>query len=435
MRRRPELVRILCCDATYPNPLASTDALDKSLHTAARVGNSEIVAVLLEAEADMNWGGREETGLMNAAFRGYTSIVKKLLDAGADVNLTTNTGRAALTGAATHGCDATVEALLDSGSDIDSKDNQGRTALMAAAFEGHSGVIHILVERGADVHLVLHELQHSAGSCDMMRYLISKGADPTEVDAFGRNLLHVLHDANVEFIETLVNSGVNIAAVESVDGYTTLLSALSDDVEGKYDEGHTPLLAAAAEKDSEYVEILRRKGADITARTERGDTSLMLAREELDTPSMCWGYQWRTPAPTIILVAQCDLADIETMDSHGRTTIHQAARSRSVELVTHLVGRQVNLSAKTTKGNTPLAIAKQTMAWCADQEIDWTRRANAALLDSFSLYHSNQTRQVLHEMKEASRRIVELFAEQDAVDDGCSTEYEEEEQLWDDEWL
>ena len=67
-----------------------------------------------------------------ASANGHESIVRALLDAGADKDAKDDEGSTALTWASESGHESIVRALLDAGADRDAKDNEGRTALMRA---------------------------------------------------------------------------------------------------------------------------------------------------------------------------------------------------------------------------------------------------------------------------------------------------------------
>jgi len=91
----------------------------------------------------------EPTPLMVAAERGYTEVVKALIDSGADVNAQRNNGWSALIHAARYGRTETVRVLMDAGADVNAKSNDGKTALMLASQYDHTGVVDILKQSGA----------------------------------------------------------------------------------------------------------------------------------------------------------------------------------------------------------------------------------------------------------------------------------------------
>ncbi|XP_053402143.1 uncharacterized protein LOC128557808 isoform X2 [Mercenaria mercenaria] len=75
--------------------------------------------------------------LFIAAHRGHDKLVRRLIEAGADVNACTPLGRTPLHVAASQGHGHIVDLLLEKGADIDAEDESGATALTIAARFGH----------------------------------------------------------------------------------------------------------------------------------------------------------------------------------------------------------------------------------------------------------------------------------------------------------
>lgn len=92
-----------------------------------------------------------ERALTDAATKGRTSSVEKLLDQGAKPNSQNQDGWTALALAAKSGYVDTVRALLERGADPNAKHKTGMTALMLAANGGHTQTVEALIEGGADV--------------------------------------------------------------------------------------------------------------------------------------------------------------------------------------------------------------------------------------------------------------------------------------------
>jgi ankyrin repeat protein len=83
----------------------------EALYWAAYHGNKEIVQLLLEYKAIINWKDRSgHTPLYWASYRGYLEIVQELLNHGADINCEDN--NAPLINASCEGYSAIVEELL-----------------------------------------------------------------------------------------------------------------------------------------------------------------------------------------------------------------------------------------------------------------------------------------------------------------------------------
>ena len=86
--------------------------------------------------------------LVLASEKGYLSLVKELLDRGADIHAPQG-GDKALRLAAEHGHLEVVKLLLDRGADIHAQNDY---ALKLAATNGHLDVVELLLDRGANIH-------------------------------------------------------------------------------------------------------------------------------------------------------------------------------------------------------------------------------------------------------------------------------------------
>ena len=98
-----------------------------------------------------------KTALVYAAARGFDDVVRRLLDAGVDVNAHAGNELTPLMWAAGHdegvgaaAVDRVVDVLLTHGAALDATDNRGRTALMIAAALGDGSTVALLLQRGAD---------------------------------------------------------------------------------------------------------------------------------------------------------------------------------------------------------------------------------------------------------------------------------------------
>ena len=154
MRRDADAVRRLIVRGADPDA-AHGDGMT-ALHWAAEHGDLGIVALLLDAGADIEARTRlgSHTPLHVASRSAQAAAVRMLLATGADAGAVTTTGATALHFAAGAGTAAAVSALLDHGAEADAREPVwGQTPLMFAAAAARTEAIAVLLARGADPEL------------------------------------------------------------------------------------------------------------------------------------------------------------------------------------------------------------------------------------------------------------------------------------------
>jgi hypothetical protein len=124
------------------------------LHGAAYSGNLEVVRILIECDpASIN--ARDRTGWtpLSWASRGHNSndgsVLRLLLEHGADTNAQSQSGSTPLHVASSNGALGVVRLLLEHGADVEATNKYGDTALEEAAEERHDEVVKLLREHGA----------------------------------------------------------------------------------------------------------------------------------------------------------------------------------------------------------------------------------------------------------------------------------------------
>jgi ankyrin repeat protein len=135
--------------------IGSTTSLEGRLESAIRLGEENVVRLLLFMGADVEERGwHNMTPLLYAAWCSSLTIAKILVEAGADMKARDENGWTVLHYPACWGDVKLVQFLLDNGALelLDVTDNNGDTPLHRAATNNHLPVAQMLVERGARVN-------------------------------------------------------------------------------------------------------------------------------------------------------------------------------------------------------------------------------------------------------------------------------------------
>ena len=195
------------------------------LHYAASSSSEEISESLVkhdqylaEHDADKN-GGALHFVIKNCKEESL-SIVKSLVEQGADVNVKDYRNKTALHYAVEAKSLEIIKYLVEHGADVNCKTKRGATALHFAVGTGSLKMVKYLVENGAKVTTkpsrgattVLY-WACKEGNESIVDYLLQHGAkeDVQVCDSFGRSCFtKACHDGNAALVRTFLNSGVNI---------------------------------------------------------------------------------------------------------------------------------------------------------------------------------------------------------------------------------
>lgn len=243
--------------AEWPDALANEAPLPPSDPAAARV--MELIAAARPAAAlqavrrapdVVNGRGPEgATPLMYAALYGSPTLVKQLLDAGADPNVRNHAGATALTWAVDDV--EKVRLLAGAGADVNSSSDFGRTPLMLAAQGGWAPTVKLLLERGAEATAGALTAAAFRGNLEVVRLLLAAGAR----DNNGAARLAALRADSRECLDAM-------AAVSRPAPLTG---------------GLLGVLPPAATGHPEAIQAALERGADVNARDAKSRTALMLA--------------------------------------------------------------------------------------------------------------------------------------------------------------
>lgn len=271
MRRDVDAVRALLKEGADVNA-AQGDGMT-ALHWAAMNGDAALTDVLLKAKANLNASTRlgSYTPLHLATREAHAEVAKKLIEAGGDVNARTTTGAAtALHFAAGAGDATTVTALLEKGADINAREERwGQTPLIFAAAYNHVAALKVLLANGADVTIKTNPIDlPSAQAVDnrasrardsVLNAYRAEAGNPLNWKPSPAQVQEAVMAAQ-EIQRTGIGQSDETEEVqatgggEEVSGFSGMVGALG---------GHSALLHATREGNTEAVMALLEAGADI----------------------------------------------------------------------------------------------------------------------------------------------------------------------------
>ena len=146
-------------EMAYSEGLLTRDAnkskFNKCLYFAALSGQSDLAKGLVQVGADVNARIKGYTYSFAAVAFGGIKILeclKCLIEAGADVNCTDDTGQTALIAASCNGNIDYVNMLLEAGAGVNITDKGGKTALTVAAVNKDVECVRAFIKAGADLN-------------------------------------------------------------------------------------------------------------------------------------------------------------------------------------------------------------------------------------------------------------------------------------------
>ena len=316
---------------------------------------------------------RGRTGLHVAASLGLKSIVRLLVEGGANVSARDDWGRTALHMAAKEGFADIVRLLLEcEDCKIPLDEKTFYTLLKLAMRGGHQGVVRLLLERGdakAETYLgdeTVLTWAADEGYIDLVRLMLaSNDVDANSKDALDRTalcaaaqggcldvvrLLLEKDDVSANSVDALGRTPLSFAAEGGHEEIARLLLMRENvqadfaDLEFDDDGGRTPLSWAAGEGHENIVQLLLARGdVDASSFDIRGSTPLYWAAEQ-----RCEGVLRQL----LRSGANIDAANPSRIDAE--TALGQHAASANDEAVRMLLKYGADIEARDGLGKTAM---------------------------------------------------------------------------------
>lgn len=326
--------------------------------------------------------------LARASGDSSAAVLRRLLDAGADVNARDTVGLTAIMHACVNLHPGVIRLLIDAGADlsatsligVDSKHAaDGKSLLILAANSGNPDLVALLLERGAIVNYTCN------GKCDPALNSAIQGhgsrinALPPATTTAERNSLS---DSYQAVISLLLEHGADANLSTGKFSATPLFNALADngtdfipylidhganinEVSGR--DGEWPITLAAKNGDAPAVRTLLAQGADTRAVNMMGKNALLAAIDS-----------WRDSEVRLDIVQQLLAAGaplnardggltttlIAALDQLRRSTFRHFAQSgenqgADMKIVLQLIELGVDLDNVDETGNSALEIARE----------------------------------------------------------------------------
>ncbi|RXM27791.1 Serine/threonine-protein phosphatase 6 regulatory ankyrin repeat subunit B [Acipenser ruthenus] len=332
-----------------PEDSGSPGGVRSPLHLAAYHGHAQALDVLLQSVSDLDAvdeGGR--TPLSLAALRGHAECVEALLSQGASVNVTEKSrGRTPVHLAAMNGHTLCLQLLIEgaeSADIVDVADSRGQTPLMLAVANGHMDAVDLL--------------------------LLDKEARVDRVDSQGCTALH-LGEASYLLGDCRGRTALHFAAAR---GQATWLCDFLPNTfsEGnpalRDSQGYTLLHWACYNGHENCVEVLLEQKA---CRSFEGNSFSPLHCAVIKNHESC----------ASILLDTLGSGIVECRDIKGRTPLHAAAFSDSVDCVQLLLSHGAPVNTVDQSGRSAVMMAAEHGRAGAVEVLVTSANANLSLRD------------------------------------------------------
>ncbi len=267
--------------------------------------------------------------LTDAIIMGDLQKVEKIIARGTEVNFIDNNGYSPLMYAVIYDNKEILDALLKVKADVNATNENSFSALYYAVYNNRMniGIVESLINNGADVNIKINNYSILKYTMDLNNkelfdILLKGNTDVNAKDDYGETpLIHAVKYNKKEFVESLINAKADINAKDrnwnsalhyafindepeiikllinngadiniSISGYSPLIYALYSsrskkeiietlinakaDVNATDNEGRTPLMQAAIQKNKEVLELLIKSNVDVYAVDKTGYSAL-----------------------------------------------------------------------------------------------------------------------------------------------------------------
>ncbi|MBD2462459.1 ankyrin repeat domain-containing protein [Oscillatoria sp. FACHB-1407] len=308
LAERVDLVRELVAAGADVNVRIQRFFTFDAMQFAADQEMLEIVKILADAGADLNWNDPGFRPLKKAIDKGNVEMLQILLDAGAEITFATGFNPLVEAASKTNTPEI-IQLLLNAGCDVNGTNRGGDTALVNACLHGYDAVVHTLLTAGADANqsrkdgvspllavFSAPQMNQALSSWGLagdgagllsrmttiVQTLVAAGANPNTCDFQGRTALMLAAEKGYLDIATiLLANGADVNAIaDPAKGFIPdLLKGVADAIAQSSDQ-KTALLYATDNGHTGIVQALLDAGADVAIADKQGRTARDIAIQQ-----------------------------------------------------------------------------------------------------------------------------------------------------------
>lgn len=319
-----------------PAVFSSMAAAQETLVDLIRAGEREAALASIDShnpgvnapEADGS------TALMWATYQVDQELVRALLDAGAEADVTNNYGSTPLAEAVKLGNVELVRMLLEAGADPDSPNQDRQTALMLAAHIGALEIARMLIEHGADVNAV----ETFRGQTALMwaaaenhpavaELLVEHGADVSLRAVYDDWPRQMTSEPRAQFRPTGGLTALLYATRSGCYRCAVAIVEAGADIDKPNPDGITPLLNAIDAKSFDIAMYLIDQGANVHVWDMHGRTPIYMA-VDMNSFNPRGGFFGFGGAPTSVPQEHTAMDVVDRLLAMGVDVNHQLTRIR-----------------------------------------------------------------------------------------------------------
>ena len=363
------------------------------------------------------------TGALHfAATRGDKDILQTLINAGAAIDVKSDSGTTLLHEAARGGSLEVVQQILEYSVDIEARDSLNMTPLFAACRDpnGSDEIVRVLLAAGANVSVVdkwgyspLHELAKKGRTKAALVLLETGKANLTQRTQAGSSALGFAAGiGDYELVRSLLERGASARSESGEDSalhfavqtdkndhlYAIVERLLEEgcDINAKNDIGCTPLhyfLATNKGKEN-IVRLFLSRGADINILDDDGDTVLNCLAQHSEA------------SESILELLLENKADMSLANHEGMTPLHKLAKGGLAAHVRMLLKAGADPSAKDKHNRQPIQYAARTNEATVRALLDFDAEVNVT--------GSDWPSPIVYASSEANLQVLKLLLDRGA---------------------